>query len=256
MPPLDDLIRKARLRLLRMHYEAGVGHIGGNLSALDAMLLVHHRVLRPGDTFVLSKGHAAGALYVTLWSLGRLSDEDLASFHRDGSRLAGHPDTGWHPGIVFSTGSLGHGLPLSAGLALGKRLRGEAGRIFCLTSDGEWEEGSSWEALMFAVHHRLTNLVVMIDANGLQGFGTTRGVASLEPLAARFRGFGASPVEADGHDAVAMEQVIANAAGAPAVVILRTVKGHGVSFMEGQIEWHYLPLTAELFGKAVAEISR
>jgi transketolase len=255
MPSLDSLIRDSKLRLLRMHFEAGVGHIGGNLSALDAMMVLHHRVMRPEDSFVLSKGHAAGALYTTLWSQGRLSEEELSTFHRDGSRLAGHPDAGWHPGIGFSTGSLGHGLPLSSGLALGKRLRGDPGRVYCLTSDGEWEEGSSWEALMFAVHQRLPNLVILIDANGLQGFGTTRSISSLEPLAERFRGFGVGAVEVDGHDAAALEAVLAKAAGEPVVVILRTVKGHGVSFMEGKFEWHYLPLDEELYRRAVEEVS-
>src|SRR5712692_10529835 len=134
----EQLARRSRLRLLRMHYESGVGHIGGNLSAFDLLLTLYHYVLRPEDRFVLSKGHAAGALYVTLWSLGRLSDDDLKQFHRDNTLCAGHPPAHGIDDIPFATGSLGHGLSLAAGLALAKRLRGESGRVYCLTSDGEW----------------------------------------------------------------------------------------------------------------------
>src|SRR5947209_15455709 len=131
----DQLARRSRLRLLQMHFDSGVGHIGGNLSALDLLLGLYHDVLRPGDQFVLSKGHAAGALYVTLWTLGRLTDDDLKQFHRDGTLLSGHPPAHGIEDILFATGSLGHGVSLAAGLALAKQLRGEPGRVFCLTSD-------------------------------------------------------------------------------------------------------------------------
>ena len=133
-----------------MHYESRVGHIGGNLSSLDLMLVLHHEVLEPDDQFVLSKGHAAGAYYVTLWTLGKLTGDDLSHFHRDGTRLSGHPPVAGIEDILFATGSLGHGLSLAAGLAKGKELKSEPGRVFCLTSDGEWNEGSCWEALIFA----------------------------------------------------------------------------------------------------------
>ena len=183
-----------------MHYESGVGHIGGNLSCLDLLLILHHRVLLPADQFVLSKGHSAGAYYVTLWTLGKLTEQDLSTFHKDGTRLSGHPPTSGIEDILFATGSLGHGLSLAAGLALAKRLKGEPGRVFCLTSDGEWNEGSCWEALIFARHHGLENLTLLVDLNGLQGFGTTREVADLEPLAEKFRAFGLPTLEIDGHD--------------------------------------------------------
>src|SRR5438874_4680155 len=190
---------RARSRLLQMHYEAGVGHIGGNLSALDILLSLYHDVMLPDDQFVLSKGHSAGALYVTLWSLGLLSDDDLKTFHKDRTRLPGHPPTRGLNDVLFATGSLGHGLSLAAGLALSKQLRGEPGRVFCLTSDGEWNEGSNWEALIFARHHGLTNLTVLVDQNGLQGFGTTREVADLHPLADKFRAFRVRTQEINGH---------------------------------------------------------
>jgi len=248
-----ELVRTAKLRLLRMHYESRAGHIGGNLSALDALIFLHHFVLRDEDVFILSKGHGAGALYVTLWSIGRLHDGDLAQFHGEGTRLAGHPAPGRIPGIPMATGSLGHGFSVSAGIALAKRLNGEAGRVYCLTSDGEWQEGSTWEALIFARHHRIENLTVLIDANGLQGFGSTHEVASMGDLRERIEAFGVRVQEADGHDLDSMSAALRGDEPGLQVVLLHTVKGKGVSFMEGRMEWHYLPLTDELYARAVRE---
>jgi len=247
---------RARARLLQMHYEAGVGHIGGNLSALDAMLHLHQDVMAADDVFVLSKGHSAGALYIALWAIGEISDNDLKTFHKDGTLLAGHPAAHWHRRIAFATGSLGHGLGLAAGVALGKRLRGEAGTVYCLLSDGECEEGSTWEAVIFAHHQALANLVVLIDANGLQGFGGTDEVASLEPLASKFGGFGLNVVEIEGHSPSTLDAALAQRGQGPLVVILRTIKGRGVSFMEGRMEWHYLALSAEQYQAALAELDR
>jgi transketolase len=251
---LVSLARRARLRLLRMHHESRVGHIGGNLSALDAMLVLHHRVMSPHDAFVLSKGHAAGALYVTLWTLGQLSDVELRGFHAEGTKLAGHPAPGWHPGIAVATGSLGHGFPIAAGIALARKLAGAPGQVYCLTSDGEWQEGSNWEALIFARHRRLAGLTLLVDANGLQGFGTTREVASLEPLAERFASFDVPTQEIDGHDFDAVAEALSMTAETLRVIVLRTVKGKGVSFMENRLEWHYLPVDDELYARAVKEI--
>ena len=246
---------QARARLLQMHYEAKVGHIGGNLSALDAMLHLHGEVMGPEDLFVLSKGHSAGALYITLWAMGLIPDEALKTFHKDGTTLAGHPIARWHPGIAFATGSLGHGLGLAAGAALGKRLRGDPGTVYCLLSDGECEEGSTWEALLFANHQKLANLVALVDANGLQGFGSTTDVASLEPIAPKFAGLGLDVREIDGHDPAALDAILRTPRTGPLIVVLRTVKGRGVSFMEGKMEWHYLPMTEAQYGAAIAELS-
>lgn len=245
---------EARRRLLRMHYESKVGHIGGNLSALDAMLYLHARVMDDDDVFVLSKGHAAGALYVTLWSMGLISEDELSAFHKDDTLLAGHPVAHWHKRIAFATGSLGHGLGLATGVALGKRLRGDKGRAFCLLSDGECEEGSTWEGLIFAHHQALSNLVVLIDANGLQGFGSTADVASLGSLAEKIRGFGLWVEEIDGHSPEALALALTRSGNGPLVIVLRTVKGHGVSFMENKMEWHYLPLDADQYRQAAAEL--
>lgn len=249
-----DLVKRARKRLLEMHYHAGVGHIGGNLSALDAMLVLHHEIIGPNDAFILAKGHAAGALYVTLWSLGRLSDDDLKTFHREGTFLAGHPVAGWSNDIHFATGSLGHGLPAAAGIALGYKLQARSGEVFCLTSDGEWQEGSNWEALIFAIHQKLANLTILIDENRLQGFGTTAAVASMDPIDQKFRGFDIEVVCIDGHDHAAIRGALSIRGERPRIVVLKTKKGHGVSFMENALEWHYLPLSAEQFELALHEV--
>lgn len=251
-----DLVRSARRRLLRMHYESGVGHIGGNLSALDALLVVFHDHLRPQDRFILSKGHSAGALYIALWSVGRLQEAELASFHRDATRLAGHPPAGGLADVPFATGSLGHGFSLAAGTALGMRLQGSDARVICLTSDGEWQEGSTWEALIFACHHRLSNLTVLVDHNGLQGFGTTAAVASMVPLWERLRGFDVEVCVVDGHDCAEIGAALAKRGERLRIVVLRTVKGRGVSFMEHRMEWHYLPLTEPQYLAALAELEQ
>jgi len=178
------------------------------------------------------------------------------TFHRDGTRLAGHPPPHGVPDIAFATGSLGHGPAMAAGLALARRLRGEPGRVFCLTSDGEWDEGSCWETAIFARQQRLGNLTLIVDANGLQGFGTTREVADLEPLGARFESFGLAVREVPGHDLAQLEGALRAPADRPAVVIARTVKGHGVSFMENRVEWHYLPMDEAQYRQALAEVQR
>jgi transketolase len=219
------------------------------------MLHLHGHVMGEDDLFVLSKGHSAGALYVSLWAIGLISEDELRSFHKDGTTLAGHPVAHWHKRIAFATGSLGHGLGLAAGAALAKRLRGEPGTVYCLLSDGECEEGSTWEALMFVRHQNLSNLVVLVDANGLQGFGSTREVASLEPLAPRFRGFGVQVEEIDGHATDELDAALELRREEPLVVLMRTVKGRGVSFMEGRMEWHYLALSDEQYQLAMRELA-
>jgi transketolase len=246
------LARNARRRLLRMHFERRIGHLGGNLSALDAMLTLHHRVMGPADDFILSKGHAAGALYITLWSLGVLGDDDLATFHADGTLLAGHPVPGWSERIPVATGSLGHGFPVALGMALARHLSGQAGHVYCLTSDGEWQEGSMWEALIFFAHRKLPNITVFVDLNGLQGFGSTRDVASMDNLGGRLQGFGLPVIHVDGHDHLAI--AVAARTNPGSLIVLHTVKGKGVSFMENQMAWHYLPLNNEQYAAALREL--
>ena len=251
----QSLLIKARRRLLQMHFESGVGHIGGNLSSLDAMMLIHHDYLRSErDQFILSKGHAAGALYVSLWSKGLLSDDDLRRFHKEKTNLPAHPPASGVPGILFATGSLGHGLSLAAGTALAKRFNSDEGHVYCMTSDGEWQEGSIWEALIFLCHHRLTNLTILVDHNTLQGFGSTGAVASMNPLADKLQGFEITIVSVDGHDLDEIRLALNTSSTQPKLVILNTIKGHGVSFMEKQMEWHYLPLNEEQYKQALREV--
>jgi len=250
---LEKLVH-AKLRLLQMHYQAGVGHIGGNLSAIDILMALYHNVLRPDDAFVLSKGHAAGALYVTLWAIGRLTDEDLNTFHQDDTILSAHPPASGLRDVLFATGSLGHGPSLCCGLALARKLRGEPTHVYCLTSDGEWDEGSNWEALLFARQKELDNLTLIVDRNGLQGFGTTAEVADLGSLAKKFREFDWDVEEIDGHDTEAITAAAVSRGPRPRAIIASTIKGHGISFMSNRMEWHYLPLTKELFEQGVQEI--
>ena len=248
------LVNKARKRLLQMHFESGVGHIGGNLSALDAMLLVFHEFLGDKDEFILSKGHSAGALYTSLWSKGLLSDDDLRQFHKDGTLLGGHPPVKGIPAIPFATGSLGHGLSLAAGTALAKRFKGLKDHTYCLASDGEFQEGSTWEALIFLSHHRLTNLTVLVDHNELQGFGNTTDVASMAPLWERLRGFEIDLQVVPGHDLEVIRNALTAQGDRPKLIILQTTKGHGISFMENKMEWHYLPLKEDQYRQALCEL--
>jgi transketolase len=207
------------------------------------------------DRFVLSKGHAAGALYITLNSIGRLSDEQLDTFCRDNTSLPAHPSGKNIPGVLFSTGSLGHGPSLSAGLALALRQKGDNHKVFCLCSDGEWQEGSCWEALIFAVHHKLERLTILVDQNGLQAFGRTSDVASITDLAPRFKAFGASVITINGHDTAALiKAVSAREPGKPHVIVMNTRKGRGLHF-ENMVESHYLPLTADQYEAARSSFS-
>jgi transketolase len=217
--------------------------------------------VKPGDPdrdrLVLSKGHAALALYAALHACGKLDREGLDTFCGDGSLLGGHPESSLE-GIDFSTGSLGHGLSLAAGSALAARLQGSARRAFVVMSDAELNEGSVWEAAMFAAHHRLANLVAIVDANGQQALGYTRDVLDLEPLTERWVSFGWNAQDVDGHDAEGLMSTIEGldrGGDRPHVLIARTTFGKGVSFMEGKIEWHYWPMSGAQYEDALVELA-
>jgi transketolase len=249
-------LQKMRRRLLQMHFESKCGHIGGNLSAIDMLGVLFHQVLSPEDEFILSKGHAAGALYIALWSVGKLTDEDLQTFHKDATHLSGHPSPNWRSEIPFATGSLGHGLSLATGIALGKRLKQEPGHVYCLMSDGEWGEGSVWEAFHFAKHHRLSNLSIIIDDNGLQGFGSTKDVSGFESFSEMLAPYKTvRTINVDGHDPVQFREACKtqNETG-PLVIVAKTTKGKGVSFMEDRMEWHYLNMSENNFHQAMGEL--
>jgi transketolase len=248
-----------RRLVLEQAHRAGVGHIGSALSVVE-LLVALSRVLRgepddpDRDRFVLSKGHAALALYAVLHLEGRLSREQLESYCGDGTFLGTHPEHEL-PGVDFSSGSLGHGLPLGAGAALAARLQGSRRRAFVLVSDAECNEGSLWEAVMFAAHHRLGNLVAVVDANGQQALGYTREVLDLEPLGERFAAFGWEAVEVDGHDVDALVAAFDRDGERPRAVIARTTFGKGVSYMESLVKWHYWPMSDDDYERALGEVS-
>jgi transketolase len=263
----DDLRKTSlniRRTILEQSFRAGVGHIGSSLSIADVMAALYGGVLRGDgeqdpdrDRFILSKGHAVLALYAALHETGQLDAEQLNTFCADGTVVSGHPDHELAP-IELSTGSLGHGLSVGAGMALGARLSGSPSRVFVLLSDAEINEGAVWEAAMFAAHHRLGNLVAIIDANGQQALGQTSDVLDMEPLPERFRAFGWDAHEVDGNDADALaaqlESLETTPSGEPHVVVARTTFGKGVSYMEGQVHWHYWPMSEELYAQALGEL--
>jgi transketolase len=249
--------------VLEQSKRANVGHIGSALSVADLVATLHGRVLRISrhddperDRFVVSKGHAVLAVYAALALRGWLPAEQLDTYCGDGSLLGVHPEHAL-PGIDFSTGSLGHGLSFAAGAALAARMQGSARRTFVLLSDAECNEGSVWEAAMFAAHHKLASLVAIIDLNGQQALGYTDDVLSLSPMADRWRAFGWDVHEVDGHDADGLAGTIGRldtASGPPHVLVARTVFGKGVSYMERQIKWHYSPMSDDEYRRALAEI--
>jgi transketolase len=247
-------VTSARKRLIQMHYESGVGHIGGNLSCLEAILLCFHEFIQEDDKFILSKGHSSGALYIALWSIGIIEDAQLKTFHKDNTILPGHPPISGIPQVLFATGSLGHGLSLASGTALSMKLKRNKSRVICLTSDGEWQEGSTWESLIFACHHKLSNLTILVDHNELQGFGNTTEVASMSPLWEKIKGFDIDIQIIDGHDLDAIRNAMEMTSNTCRIIFLKTIKGNGISFMQNQMQWHYLPLNEDQYIQAIKEI--
>ncbi|MDB5242635.1 MAG: transketolase [Spirosoma sp.] len=258
---IQTLRGQLRLRLLSLYHQANAGHIGCSLSCIDLMIATLVLRKRPQDTFLLSKGHAAAALYACLNYLGDISDEELATYYQNGTTLPAHPAPNQHKGIPFATGSLGHGLPIGVGIAHAGKLLGDDSRVYVLMSDGETNEGTTWEAAHFALQHGLDNLVVLVDKNGLQGFGRTADVFGDTAAVRTWEAIGFETVEVDGHD---VEAVVATLdklhtgtaqSGKPKIVIAHTVKGKGVSYMENRLEWHYLPMNPAQYEQACSDVS-
>jgi transketolase len=255
-----------RTHALQMVHRANSSHIGTCLSMADLLAVLYGRVLRidparpdwpDRDRFILSKGHGAAILYATLAECGFFPREWLNSFYGDGSVLAGHITRHGVPGVEVSTGSLGHGLPIGCGIALAGKRENRPYRTMVLLSDGELDEGSNWEAILFAPQHQLDNLVVIIDYNKIQSFGSVKEVLDLEPLAEKWRAFRWAVEMIDGHDHQQIAATLARVpfeAGKPSVVIAHTIKGKGVSFMENQLAWHYKSPNAEQLAQALAEL--
>lgn len=250
--------------ILQQSKRANVGHIGSALSVADLIAVLYGGILNipspddpERDRFILSKGHAALALYAALHLKGWISEAELDTFCADGSLLGVHPEHQLK-GIDFSTGSLGQGLSIGAGAALAARLQRSGRRVFVLISDAECNEGSIWEAAMFAAHHELGNLIALLDLNGQQAFGYTPDVLRLTNMWERWGAFGWEVQSVDGHSPEAIKRTIQNFAadGAPHILIAKTVFGRGVSFMENQIKWHYLPMSEHEYLQALDDIEK
>ena len=262
---LDERSRHLRRRIVRVLEGGGRGHLGTSLSLVEILRVLFDSVLRydpknpkwpERDRFLLSKGHGCITQYVMLQEKGYFPEEELWKFCRYDGILGGHPDPKV-PGIEFSTGSLGHGLPVSVGLALMAKRRKSAFRVFTVLGDGECNEGSVWEAAMFAAKHKLDNLVAMVDYNKQQSYASTYEVLDLEPFAAKWEAFGFATREVDGHDVAALERTFAALpfhAGKPSAIICHTVKGKGVSFMENNPKFHGQAPTPEEAARALQEL--
>ncbi|MGD0016402.1 MAG: transketolase [Verrucomicrobiia bacterium] len=255
-----------RAHALRMVHRANASHIGTCLSMADLLAVLYGKILRldparpdwpERDRFILSKGHGAAILYAVLAERGFFPVQWLDAYCQDGTVLGGHVMRDGVPGVEAATGSLGHGLPLGCGMALAGHRTAKSYRVFVLLSDGECDEGSTWEAALFAPHHRLDNLVAIVDYNKIQSFGSVKEVLNLDPFAEKWRAFGWAVREIDGHDCAQIEatlQAVPLTPNKPTVIIAHTIKGKGVSFMENMLAWHYHSPNKEQLAQALAEV--
>jgi len=266
----EDLRLKAnriRFSAMTMTHHSGLGHTGGDLSSADILATLYFgQVLRidpsqpdwpQRDRFIMSKGHCSGAFYSALAFRGFFPEEMLGTFMDPLSKLNGHPDRNKLPGVEANTGPLGHGLPIGVGAALAARMRGEDWRVFVLVGDGELQEGSNWEAAMAAQHYGLDNLVVIVDRNRIQQGDFTENISRMDALPDRWKAFGFSTVEVDGHDHMALSNrlhALPIERGKPSCIIAHTIKGKGVSFAENKPAWHHGVPTAEQLRAAAAEL--
>jgi len=248
-----------------MTSKGGSSHIGSIMSIADMLAVLYGNVLNvepqnpkleTRDRFILSKGHAGAGVYAALAECGFFSTEELLKHYQNGSIFSGHVSHKGVPGVELSTGSLGHGLPVATGMAYAARLDGKAHGIYVLISDGECDEGSNWEAILFAAHHKLANLTVLVDYNKLQSIKSTQETMALEPFAEKWRSFGWKVLEINGHDHEAIHSALeANATDKPKCIIANTTKGKGVSFMENSVLWHYRSPQGEEFERALKELT-
>ena len=258
-----NLAKKIRIDVIKMVNRSGASHIGPILSIVDIIAVLYGKImsydiknptLKTRDRFILSKGHGGAAVYAVLAEVGFFDKSELLNYCQDGSKLSGHVSHVDIPGVEFSTGSLGHGLSVATGMALRAKLDSMSHKIYALLGDGELDEGSNWEAFMFAAHKKLDNLCVVIDRNNLQSIDTTENTLALEPLDEKIRSFGWHVEEVDGHDHLALENALNIDSSKPLCLIAKTIKGKGVSFMENNILWHYKTPKDSDFDKAIAEI--
>lgn len=246
-----ELARRIRRHAVEMTHLGKSSHVGSVLSMADILAVLYGEVLQfdpalprwPGrDRLILSKGHAGAGVYAALAESGYFPTSKLRTHYQDGSDLSGHVSHKGIPGVELSTGSLGHGLPVAVGMAKAAQLDQATHRVFCILSDGECDEGSNWEAILFAAHHRLGQLTAIVDFNKIQSLAPVAETLALEPFADKWRSFGWEVREVDGHDHVALAAALSarcDAQGRPVCVLAHTVKGKGVSFMENSVLWHY-----------------
>ncbi len=263
---LNEKARQIRIDVLDMLNRAGSGHTGGSLSAADILTTLYFSKMRhnpadPGweerDRFVLSKGHGAPVLYAALAQCGYFDREQLKSLRKLGGMLQGHPDMNSTPGVEVSTGSLGQGLSIANGMALGLRLVRKTSRVYVLLGDGEVQEGQIWEAAMTAAHYKLDNLCALLDHNGLQIDGPVKEIMNIEPIADKWRSFGWHVLEADGHSITDLLTALDTAEkikGKPSIIICATVKGKGVSFFENQLKYHGVSPSDDELERALKEL--
>ncbi len=263
---IEDYCKATRRNIVQMVYNAKSGHIGGAMSSVELLTVLYHKFMKlcpnPAldfeirDRFVLSKGHASSVLYSVLSQTGYFPKEELMSFRIFGSRLQGHP-VPICPGIDAATGSLGQGLSIACGMAMGLKLDKNPAKVYCLMGDGELQEGSVWEAFMHCTHEKLDNIIAIIDRNMLQIDGCTENIKSLDPLNEKLRAFNWNVIEIDGHDIKAVYEAFKTAqnSGKPFAIIANTVKGKGISFMENNAGWHGKAPNKEEFERAMAELS-
>ena len=254
-----------RRNIVRMIQAANLGHIGGDLSVSDILTTLFLSILRVDpanpqwearDRFILSKGHCAAALYSVLARRGFIEEAELATFMKPLSRLNGHPNRRKVPGVEANTGPLGHGLPIAVGAAIGAQIRKLDYRVFCVTGDGEMQEGSNWEAAMYAGHRKLKNLTLVTDRNGLQQGARTSETNDLTPLGDKMAAFGWEVREVDGHDHAALHDALSRPGeNKPVFVLARTIKGKGVSFIEDRVEWHHKVPNDEQVAQALEELA-
>mgnify|MGYP002511301256 CR=1 FL=1 len=259
----QEKAKQLRADIVKMTYLAKSGHPGGSLSCVEMLMALYYNIMKvdpsnPGweerDRFVLSKGHACPALYAVLADKGYFPREDLWTLRKFHSHLQGHPDMRKTPGVDANTGSLGQGVSIAVGMALGSRLQGKGAKVYTLLGDGELQEGQVWEAAMAAAHYKLDNLTFMLDYNKLQIDGRNDEVMSLGNIMKKFDAFGFECFEVDGHDMDAIVSALkAPVSGRPKFICCNTVKGKGVSFMEDQFGWHGSPMNKEQFEKALSE---
>jgi transketolase len=264
MTGTEELALRLRRHVVRMCSHGGSSHVGSALSIADIIAVLYGEVLRfdaanPGwpdrDRFILSKGHAGACGYAALAESGFFDVAKLDDHYRNGSHLSGHVSHRGVPGVEVSTGSLGHGLGIAAGMAFNLRRLGGDQRVFVVLSDGECDEGSVWEGALFAAHHSLGNLRVIIDYNKLQSLGRVSDTINLEPLAAKWRAFGWRAERIDGHDHDALRIALTEKPGdRPTCIVADTVKGRGVSFMENAVLWHYRSPQGEEYAAAMREL--